>query len=155
VDVLEWQLIGDLFKLSSWTLGYVILARSSGHVLFLTEFIAGFMLVLTSWAGMQWFGTVGLGIGFLMTYIVHFLVNWTIVRREIRFVWARSNALIFLAALSAALIIRIMPFFGLIDYRTPVALSFALLAGSASLYILWKDVGGRKLIFAMRGGRNE
>lgn len=155
VDVLEWQLIGDLFKLSSWTLGYVILARSSGHVLFLTEFIAGFMLVFTSWAGMQWFGTVGLGIGFLMTYIVHFLVNWTIVRREIRFVWARSNALIFLAALSAALIIRIMPFLGFIDYRTPVALSFALLAGSASFYILWKDVGGRKLILAMRGGRNE
>jgi PST family polysaccharide transporter len=155
VDVLEWQLIGDLFKLSSWTLGYVILARSSGQVLFLTEFIAGCMLVFTSWAGMQWFGTVGLGIGFLITYIVHFLVNWAIVRREIHFAWNRSNTLIFLAALSAALVIRVMPFLGLIDYRTPVALAFALLAGAASLYILWKDVGGRKLIFAMRGGRNE
>jgi hypothetical protein len=49
-----------------------------------------------------------------------------------------------LTALLAALVIRLLPVAGLEHLRTPLALLFALLAGSGSLYVVWKDVRATK-----------
>src|SRR5262249_51489941 len=65
VDIVEWQLIGDLFKFSSWTMGFIILVRSGSTTLFLVELLSGVNILVGSWVGMRFFGLPGLGIGFL------------------------------------------------------------------------------------------
>lgn len=142
VEILEWQLIGDLFKFSSWTMGFVILARSSALTVFIVELIAGANILLTSWIGIHWFGLAGLGIGFLATYMVHYVVTWVVVRRSIGLTWSFDNKCMLLAASLASLVVRVLPFAGLESFRTPVALSLAVFAGIGSLYVIWKEVGG-------------
>ena len=148
VEVLEWQLIGDLFKFSSWTMGFVMLARNRTWSFLCAEASFGLTTLVTSWLGMRWFGLAGLGIGFLASYISLYLVNWMIVRREILLVWTSENKRMMLLALLAALAIRGLSFVDLVNLRTPVALSFALLAGLWSLYTIWQEIGGWKNVGA-------
>ena len=44
-DVLRWQLIGDVLKLPSWTLSFVILARGTSGAFLTIEAIGGIALV--------------------------------------------------------------------------------------------------------------
>ena len=146
VDLLEWQLIGDLFSVSSWTMSYVILARCSSVVYFFTELSAGALLASTSYAGIRIFGLPGLGIAFLTTYVLYYIIVSVVVRREIRLIWTPANKRMMLAATAMALVVRIIPFTALAMFRTPIALSFAAVAGITSLLLIHKDFTGRKLI---------
>jgi antigen flippase len=146
VELLEWQLIGDLFKFSSWTMSYVVLVRCSSRIYFFTELSAGVLMAVTSYAGMRVFGLPGVGIGFLTTYVVYFLIVSVIVKREIKLMWTTANKLLMVVTAGMALIVRVVPFTSLSAYRTPIALSLAIIAAIASLLLIYKDFTGRKLI---------
>jgi len=139
VDILEWQLIGDLFKFSSLTMSFAILARCKSSVYFLGESLGGAAMLVTTWLAVRWLGMTGLGISFLLSYAIYYLVEWVIIRRQIPLVWTRSNKSMMLCALGAALIIRILPSTRFAAYRTPVALALALAAGIPSLLILRRE----------------
>jgi PST family polysaccharide transporter len=144
VDILEWQLIGDLFKFTSWTMGYVVLVYAGSTTLFFVELVAGTTMLVMTWLGIQFFGLAGLGIGFLLTYMVHYVVVWAIVRRRIGLVWTGDNKRMFVAALLAASAGRVLSLAGLEAIRTPVALSLALIAAVSSFCVIWREVGGLK-----------
>jgi PST family polysaccharide transporter len=139
VNILEWQLIGDLFKFSSWTMSFAILARCRSSVYFLTESIGGAAMLAATWLGVRWFGMTGLGVSFLASYVIYYLAVWVVIRREVPLVWTASNKKMMLGAVAAALIIRILPSTRLAAFRTPVALALALIAGVPSLFILWRE----------------
>lgn len=155
VDILEWQLIGDLFKFSSWTMGFVILARSGSVTLFVTELTAGVVSLVSAFLGMLFFGLLGLGIAFLVSYIFHYCIVSYIVHREINLVWTQSNKRMMLAAIAAAFIIRTLPFVGLEDLRTPIALFFATATGVYSLSIIGREIGGWQNVPALLRGANK
>jgi enterobacterial common antigen flippase len=84
VVVLEWQLVGSVFKLSSWVMSFVILARAGSGWFLLTEISAGIVsLVANLWA-MRTFGVSGLGIAFVITYAVYWLIVALVLRRRFR-----------------------------------------------------------------------
>ena len=150
VQILEWQLIGDLFKFSSWTMSFIILARCRSSIFFLSELMAGAANLLMTWLAVRWFGLPGLGIGFLASYIIYYAVVWLIVRREIPLVWTSSNKIMLLASLAAASVIRILPSTTWASFRTVIALSLAALAGAWSLYAIQHELGLEKRITALR-----
>jgi PST family polysaccharide transporter len=144
VEILEWQLIGDLFKFSSWTMAFAILARCRSSVYFLTESIGGLANIVTLWLAVRWFGLPGLGISFLASYIIYYGAVWVIVRREIHLVWTVSNKMMMLASVAAALLVRIVPSTRFAHLRTPIALLLALAAGAWSLHAVQRELWGRK-----------
>jgi PST family polysaccharide transporter len=144
VEILEWQLIGDLFKYSSWTMSFAILARCRSPVFLLTESIGGLANIVTLWLAVRWFGLPGLGISFLVSYIIYCAVVWVIIHREIHLVWTVSNKMMMLAAVAAALLVRIVPSTSFGNLRTPIALLLALAAGAWSLHAVRRDLWGRK-----------
>lgn len=144
VGILEWQLIGDLFKFSSWTMSYAILARCRSSVFFLSESIGGLANVVTLWLAVRWFGLAGLGISFLASYIIYCAAVWVIIRREIRLVWSVGNKMMMLASVAAALLVRILPSTGFAYLRTPIALLLASAAGAWSLHAVRQELWGRK-----------
>lgn len=142
VGVLEWLLIGDIFKFSSWSIGFVVLARRRGRTLFLVELLAGVNFLWTAVVGMRWLGLEGVGVGQVLTYIIHFAVVWAIVRREIGLELTTENKLMLLAGAAAALVIRTLPLVGLEQFKTPVALVLAVLAAAFSVATLWQEIDG-------------
>ncbi len=151
VEILEWQLIGDIFKFASWTMSFVILARCPTSVYFLTESIGGAATMLTTWAAVKWFGLQGLGIGFLASYVLYYLVVSVITRRQVPLVWTVANKRMITGAIIAALVIRVLPYTRFAAFRTPIALTLALAAGIPSLIIVVREftttdgVGSRTL----------
>jgi O-antigen/teichoic acid export membrane protein len=82
VRVLEWQLTGDVLKLSSWVMAFVILARAGSGWFLLTEVIAGLVGLLSNLWAMRVFGLPGLGIAYVITYAVYWsIVAWVVHRR--------------------------------------------------------------------------
>jgi len=142
VEILEWQLIGDLFKFSSWTMAFAILARCGSSIYFLTESIGGLATVVTTWLSVRWFGLPGLGISFLLTYLIYYVAVWIIIRREIPLVWTTSNKKMMAATVAAALIVRCLPLTRFAHARTSIALVLAIGFGVFSLTILWRQYIG-------------
>ena len=153
VALLEWQLIGDIFKFAAWTMSFVILARSGSLPYFCIELVGGTCLLLFSWLGMRWLGLEGLGLGFMLCSGIYYLLCWAILRRAIGLRWSKENSLLFITITLAALIIRVLPYVGLERARTPVALVLAALVGLGSLYAIWGEVGGVKGLLAWRKAR--
>lgn len=143
-DLLEWQLIGDIFKFAAWTMSFVILARSGSKTFFLTELFGGSCLLLMSWFGMRWFGLSGLGVAFILTCAFYLVLCWRLTRGSLGLRWTTENKLLFLTFVLAAMFIRAMPHVGLHTFRTPVALTLAAVLGLCSLYIIWREIGSLK-----------
>lgn len=150
VALLEWQLIGDIFKFAAWTMAFVILVRSGSLTFFFIELVGGVSMLGFSWLGMRWLGLEGLGLGFLLCTGVYYLLCWIILRRTLGLRWTRQNVLLFLTITAAALVVRALPYLGLERARTPVALALAALIGLGSLYVIWGEVGGLKGLLARR-----
>jgi antigen flippase len=140
VELLEWQLVADLLRFSAWTMTFVVLARSGSGMYFLTESIGGVTLITTSWFGVRWFGLAGLGLASLVTAVVYYFMVSLIVKRDIGLVWTRSNKIMIGAALSAALLIRLLRVAGLDGIGTTVALALAAIASLGSFYLLRNEL---------------
>ena len=141
VEILEWQLIGDLFKFASWTMAFALLARCGSSVYFLTESIGGIATLVTTWLAVRWLGLSGLGVSFVATYIIYYLAVWVIIRRHIPLILTAWNKRIMLAGVAAALVVRILPTTRFASFRTPVGLALAMAFGIPSLITIWKEFG--------------
>jgi len=139
IDILEWQLIGDIFKFSSWTMSFAILARCGSLTYFVTELLGGVFTLASTWLAVRWYGLPGLGISFLISYIIYYFVVSVAIRRKIPLVWTASNKRMMLAAIAAALVVRILPATKFASFRTPVSLMLAIAAGVPSLCMLWRE----------------
>jgi PST family polysaccharide transporter len=139
VGILEWQLIGDLFKFSSWTMSFAILARASTLTYFLVECAGGVATLGTTWLFVRWLGLPGLGVSFLATYVIYYCVVWWTIRREIQLHWTKINCALMLTGVAAAVIVRILPSTSMAAYRNAVALGLSIAAGLLSLKVLWRE----------------
>ncbi len=88
VEVLRWQILGDVLKVASWPLGFVILAAGDGKTYFWTETSA---LLLMGALIVELVASMGLqitGISFLVCYLFYLPLVYGLARRRIRFHWS-------------------------------------------------------------------
>ncbi|MBD3680014.1 MAG: O-antigen translocase [Rhodobacteraceae bacterium] len=90
IDILRWQLLGDILKVISWPLGFVILARGAGKTFALTESLAMTTLLAGLWFGLTRIGLTASGIAFLAMYTVYLPLVWWLGGRTIDFGWSRA-----------------------------------------------------------------
>lgn len=69
-----WQLLGDFFKMASWLLAYLMLAKAKTKLYISTEIIFGILMFIISYLFVKEIGTVGLNIGYMVNYIIYFIV---------------------------------------------------------------------------------
>jgi PST family polysaccharide transporter len=90
VEVLRWQVLGDVLRVASWPLGFVILAAGDGKTFFWSEsaswfVMAGFILVLVPVMGLR-----TTGIAPLACYAFYLPLVYWLARRRIGFRWSSS-----------------------------------------------------------------
>jgi len=108
VAVFRWQVLGDVLKVASWPLGFILLAAGDGRMFVLTEFSVFGVFVLLTWAGIPLLGVEATGIAFFAMYAVLLpLVYWLGQRRTgfrwLRSVWYQLSALMLAAGFIAVL----------------------------------------------------
>lgn len=80
-DVLRWQALGDILKVASWPMGFILLAMGRGGIFIATEFIWNAVYLGAITLGIQEWGLVIAGMGFWIAYLVLFgLAAWIAAR---------------------------------------------------------------------------
>lgn len=86
--VLRWQVLGDVLKICSWPLGFIILAAGDGRTFMLTESVAVGVFVLLTWILLPFQGVVATGLAFLGMYLVYLPLVYALARRRTGFRWS-------------------------------------------------------------------
>ena len=80
--VLRWQILGDVLKVVSWPLGFIILASGNGRLFMFTESSAMAVFVLVVWLALPFMGVEATGVGFFAMYLLYLpLVFWLGAKR--------------------------------------------------------------------------
>lgn len=90
VDILRWQLLGDVLKVITWPLGFVILARGAGRTFMLSQAFAMGVFVLGIYIGLPLIGIAATGVSFLVLYVLYAPLVWWLGRRTIGFAWSTT-----------------------------------------------------------------
>ncbi|MFZ7095386.1 O-antigen translocase [Luteimonas dalianensis] len=102
VDVLRWQVLGDILKVASWPLGFILLASGAGKTFMGTEWMAVAMFVVLTFVLLPVIGIDATGIAFLGMYLVLLALVYLLAVRRTGFAWSpavkRLLAVTFLAA---------------------------------------------------------
>ena len=99
-EILRWQVMGDVLKVASWPLGFVILAAGDGKTFFWTECVGALVTAVLIIGLLPVLGLRVTGIGYLACYVVYLpLVYWLACKR-IGFHW--SGAVLRLTGLTFA-----------------------------------------------------
>ena len=107
VEILRWQLLGDILKVISWPLGFVLLAAGAGKTYIVTESLGMGVFVLGVLVGLPLIGVTATGAAFLALYVVYLPLVWFLGGRIIGFRWTRAVKALALAVVAAAVAVDI------------------------------------------------
>jgi len=130
VEILRWQLLGDVLKVLSWPLSYVLLATGAGRTFVITESLGSGVFVLGVVVGLPLIGVTATGMAFLALYVVSLPLVWILGGRRIGFRWTRAVKLQAVAVASAALAVEIAA-------RSSELLGAAVGVGLATVTGIW------------------
>lgn len=107
VEILRWQLLGDILKVMSWPLGFVILASGAGKTFVLTESLGMGVFVVGVFGGVPLIGVKATGMAFLALYVAYLPLVWWLGGRMIGFRWTRAVKLQALVVMGLAIVVDI------------------------------------------------
>lgn len=145
MDILRWQILGILLRVSCWPLGFVLMAKGRGKLFFCTELSCnivhiGLVLIL-----LDYFGLPGTGMAFFGLYGFCWVLIFIVVRRLSGFRWSASNlrfgALTTMAVTAVYLCLYLLPTI----WSTLIGTLITLAIGVYFLNALRVAVGPRKI----------
>lgn len=79
MPMLFWASLGVLFKSTSWCMSYIFLAKSDNRVFFWNELLSNLVFLGLNFAGYSLLKLEGLGMAFLLAYILYFIQIYLVV----------------------------------------------------------------------------
>jgi len=70
-ELLRWQLLGDIFKIASWPIGFLLLAREAKRAFFLSELVWNISFLILALVLIGPFGLKGLGLAYGWSYVLY------------------------------------------------------------------------------------
>ena len=140
VALLQWQTVGNVFKLASWPLAFAFAASGRSKVFLLTEISWNLVFIGLFWLGLGFFGLKIAGFAFLAAYVLYLGTVAFIVRRLHGFRWERlsvqlmgTHAVLAFALLALSLS---LPLAGAV-----ASVVLALVTGLAGLRVVVQKIG--------------
>jgi len=84
IELFAWQLIGDVIKIASWLLGYLMLAKAMTRIFIYTEILFSVLFVVLSIVFIEMFGLVGATYAFSLNYFLYLIMMICIFRKRFR-----------------------------------------------------------------------
>lgn len=85
----SWQLLGDFFKITSWLLAFLMVAKAKTFAFIASEIVFSFSFVGLGFLFMHWNGTVGITQAYMTNYIIYLLAMMYLFR-DIIFIKKRT-----------------------------------------------------------------
>lgn len=98
-NMIQWALLGTFFKAVSWCVGFIFLAKGAIKLCFLVEIIAVSYMLLINIGGYNFYALNGLGIAFLLGYLIYSLQVYFIAKTKYEFKFEKPFIKIFITQL--------------------------------------------------------
>ncbi|NMH88332.1 O-antigen translocase [Flavivirga algicola] len=137
--MIHWAALGMYFKAASWSIGFILLAKSASTVFFWSELIANVYIIIFNLIGYKYLGLNGLGISFLISYIFSLIQIYFIANYKYNFTFN----LVFYKIFSFQLILGIISFLIIKFIPTPWAYIMGLPFIFVSCWYSFKELDNR------------
>ncbi|MCA1919184.1 MAG: oligosaccharide flippase family protein, partial [Flavobacterium piscis] len=101
-DMILYAALGMFFKAASWAVAFIFLAKGASKLFFWNELITNIYLLALNIAGYYFWGLTGLGISFLVAYILYLIQVFVVARLKYEFSFTLAFYKIFLLQLALA-----------------------------------------------------
>ena len=91
-----WACCGMLFKMASWAISYVYVAKAEAKLFTFIETSANLLSLLLSMAGYVLFGLTGLGIAFSLGYVLYLAMVFLMANRKFEFTFNSNFVRLFI-----------------------------------------------------------
>ena len=78
-----YQLLGDFFKIGSWLLAYLMIAKAMTKTFIATEIIFAASYVALSYYFMDHYGIIGATYSFCINYLLYWILMWFLMKKKI------------------------------------------------------------------------
>lgn len=133
-EILRWQVMGDVFKVIAWPMGFIVLAKGRGDVFLATQLNWNVIYLLFLWFGMSEMGLLVVGIGFFVAYVLQVGLVRLVIGSLIGFTSQLTNLMHFSALLTATVAIHLLSYYSL---SSSIIIGCFLTSGF-TLYSLWR-----------------
>lgn len=82
-ELFKWQLIGDVLKITSWLVAYLMLAKALTKIFIITEIVFAFSFALLSILLVDKFGVVGTTYAYAFNYFMYLICMVVLMRKHI------------------------------------------------------------------------
>jgi len=85
IEMVQWAVLAIFFKAVTWAMGFIFLARGDSKFFFWSELIANIYILGLNVLGYWFYGLEGLGISFLVSFVLSCVQNYWIVTSRYQF----------------------------------------------------------------------
>lgn len=105
VDVMiYWAFLGMFFKVPAWVVGFIFIAKGESKLFFWSELVSNLYLLGLNLLGYYYWGLTGLGISFLISYILYLIQVYFIAKTKYGFRFHTGCIKLFAVQFSLALV---------------------------------------------------
>jgi PST family polysaccharide transporter len=108
IEVLRWQVLGDILKVASWPMGFILLAQGRGNAFIATELTWNAAYLGSIFVGIHRWGLIMAGVGFWIAYLIYFCLIAIVATRLIAFKPARRNSIAMLTLSAGGTLILVL-----------------------------------------------
>lgn len=151
IEMINWAILGVFFKTACWPISIIFLPKGDSKLFFFNEMVANTYTFILNLLGYYYFGLQGLGISYLLVYLIYFIQVSTIAKIKYNFSYERVFYKIFSIQLILVLLCFISSKFLHNQYLLyPIGIVFIGLSSWYSLKELDKRLGIKTLLTQIR-----
>lgn len=102
--MIYWAFLGMFFKVPAWVVGFIFIAKGKSKLFFWSELVSNLYLLALNLVGYYYWGLTGLGISFLVSYILYLIQVYVIARRNYGFYFHKGFIKLFIIQFGLALL---------------------------------------------------
>lgn len=106
IALVQWQTLGNLFKIASWPLGFTNVAAGRSKIFFAFQIVFNLMFLIMLLPTLETVGIIAAGPAFALAYAIGFVLSLMVVRRYHDFRWQPLS--LALLALHATLAVALL-----------------------------------------------
>lgn len=138
-EMIHWAILGMLFKAASWSMGFILFAKGESKTLLWNEILSNSYLLGLNILGYYLFGLTGLGISFMVSFILHLIQIFIVIKLKFQFSFNKEFVRIFIIQFLISIICFIVIKF--INNPYSYAIGISLIA--TSIWFSYKELDKR------------
>jgi len=137
--MINWAALGIFFKAVSWSMAFIFLAKGKSTIFFWNEFMVNCYSLVLNIIGYYFWGLTGLGISFLITYILYTLQVFVIAKLKYNFSFSTN----FIKIFNIQLTLGVLCFIAVYVLSEWISYAVGSVLIAASTLISWKELDKR------------